>query len=213
MFANFPLILLAFGTLAGQFYGQVDAYWYFNGQSSSQASGFNNKLVEDNLKGEAFFDLEGVRGYMRFRESSDNSSITLIEYDLIGLKGNNNHYHVHVKPVPQYEPAKLANNATALAQLCSQSSTGGHLNPFNIKEKIPAKSAPFDKYEVGDLSGKHGPLQKCPDAGKDDDRYKGVFKDDTLPLFGDNGIVGRSIVIHKNDGSRWVCATIDEITS
>lgn len=207
MFANSPIILLAFATFAGQLYGQVDGYWYFNGPSSEASS----KLVEDKLKGEAVFELDGVSGYMRFRESAQNSSITLIDYDLRGLKGNNNHYHVHVKPVPPYEPASVKNNATALAQLCGPSSTGGHLNPFNIKEKIAAKAAPFDKYEVGDLSGKHGPLQKCPDAM--DDHYKGVFEDDTLPLFGDNGIVGRSIVIHKNDGSRWVCATIDEIKS
>ena len=30
-----------------------------------------------------------------------------------------------------------------------------------------------------------------------------------LPLYGVHSIVGRSVVIHHNDGSRWVCANIE----
>ena len=36
------------------------------------------------------------------------------------------------------------------------------------------------------------------------------YTDDHLTLFGPDSIVGRSIVIHKADASRWVCATIGE---
>ena len=32
--------------------------------------------------------------------------------------------------------------------------------------------------------------------------------DNALPLVGDNSVLGRSIVIHKANGDRWVCATI-----
>uniref|UniRef100_A0A3Q1GDM1 Superoxide dismutase copper/zinc binding domain-containing protein n=1 Tax=Acanthochromis polyacanthus TaxID=80966 RepID=A0A3Q1GDM1_9TELE len=35
-----------------------------------------------------------------------------------------------------------------------------------------------------------------------------VFTDFSLPLFGQNSIVGRSVVIHLTDGARYVCASI-----
>ena len=37
------------------------------------------------------------------------------------------------------------------------------------------------------------------------DRY---ILDAELPLVGNNSVLGRSIVIHKVNGDRWVCATI-----
>ena len=56
-------------------------------------------------------------------------------------------------------------------------------------------------YEYGDLSGKHGLLTATTQA---------FYTDSTLPLFGETSVLGRSIVIHKNDAtaSRWACATI-----
>lgn len=178
----------------------ANAWWYFGAPPSAPTS--------DNLKAQALFDLEGVSGYIKFSQKSGEPSTTLVEYDLKGLQGNINHYHVHVNRVPDYKPESVKNNATALAELCGASSTGGHLNPFNIKEKLPAKSAPFERYEIGDLSGKYGPMQKVQG---EEDHYKGSVEDKTLPLKGENGVIDRSVVIHKNDGKRWVCATIKEI--
>ena len=37
---------------------------------------------------------------------------------------------------------------------------------------------------------------------------QGFVTDATLPLSGPMSVLGRSIVIHKADGSRWACATI-----
>ena len=34
------------------------------------------------------------------------------------------------------------------------------------------------------------------------------FQSPSLPLFGDDSIMGRSVVIHRADGTRWACATI-----
>ena len=38
--------------------------------------------------------------------------------------------------------------------------------------------------------------------------YHRYALDNALPLVGDNSVLGRSIVIHKANGDRWVCATI-----
>ncbi|XP_054460526.1 uncharacterized protein cusr isoform X2 [Anoplopoma fimbria] len=56
-------------------------------------------------------------------------------------------------------------------------------------------------YEIGDLSGKHMFL-----AGKNE--MDMTFTDFSLPLFGPNSIVGRSVVIHQTDGARYICASI-----
>lgn len=62
--------------------------------------------------------------------------------------------------------------------------------------------ATVDKYEVGDLSGKYGTI-----GAKD--TLSLVRKDYNLPLFGANSIVFRSMVIHYNNGSRWVCSNVN----
>ena len=60
-----------------------------------------------------------------------------------------------------------------------------------------------DKYEVGDLSGKYGTI------GANDALSLVRKLDYNLPLFGENSIVFRSMVIHYNNGSRWVCSNIN----
>lgn len=182
------VLLLATNLLAllVVFQQPADAWWF---QSSVAAP----------ARALASFNMEGVNGTFKFTQQSP-SEPTTCEYELTGLKGNNNLYHVHVRPVPY--------NHDDPAKLCGDPATGGHLNPHNITVKLPPKSASLDKYELGDLSGKHGPLLRVAGA---EDRYMGSFTDDKLPMFGEHSIVGRSIVIHKNGGQRWVCASIVEI--
>jgi hypothetical protein len=61
--------------------------------------------------------------------------------------------------------------------------------------------------EVGDLSGKSG----ISLAGlKNIDRES---FDSNLPLYGPNGVVGKSIVIHKATGENWVCANIVDLAA
>lgn len=185
----------------------VGAWWLFADPKANVAPPAALIPASSPLKAIAQFDLDGVRGSFRFTQKS-LSEPTLLEYDLHGLKGNNKFYHVHVKPVPAYDADKVKNNATLVAELCADPATGGHHNPFRVTAKLPPKSAPLDQYEIGDLSGKHGPLLKVgPDA---EDHYQGAFTDDKLPMSGAHSIIGRSIVIHKLDGKRWVCASIVE---
>ncbi len=62
--------------------------------------------------------------------------------------------------------------------------------------------ATVDKYEVGDLNGKHGNLNPLQDLKTD-------YVDWNLPLFGNTSIVGRSVVVHKvEQGKRWSCSPI-----
>lgn len=199
------LATLAYSLLAlaavSQWPQSADAWWFSAEPATTAAPSGAGAL-----KALATFNMDGVYGTFKFTQNSA-SEPTKAEYDLHGLQGNNKLYHVHVKPVPDFKPEQVKNNATALAALCSDAATGGHLNPYNIKEKLPPQSAPFERYELGDLSGKHGPLRMVNIAGHRD-HYMANFTDDKLPLSGPNGIVGRSIVIHKNDGKRWVCASI-----
>lgn len=180
----------------------ADAWWLFADQPAPSAA-----LTTVN-KAVATFDMDGVKGTFKFSQPTANGP-TECQYNLSGLKGNNRNFHVHVKPVPQFDPELVRNNATILAGLCADPATGGHLNPHHVTAKLPPKSAPLDQYEIGDLSGKHGQLLEASSGG-DPDRYVGSFTDGHLPLTGDHGIIGRSIVIHKNDGKRWVCANIVE---
>lgn len=184
--------------------------WYFGTGSETTATA-TASAKSDPKAAQANFQMDGVSGFMRFTLSdlANQSSPIKIDYELHNLKGNNQLYHVHVRPVPPFNAEEIKHKPGAIGDLCNEPATGGHLNPTNIKEKLPAKSAPFEKYEIGDLAGKHGPMVKV--AG-DSDLYKGSFVDPLLQLSGPNGIVGRSIVIHKSDGGkRWVCASINEL--
>jgi hypothetical protein len=69
-------------------------------------------------------------------------------------------------------------------------STGGHYSPTGYQTDVWALSA-----KVGTLSTARV-------------EQVGVTVVD-LPLFGDDSVVGRSIVIHKPNGDRWLCATIE----
>jgi hypothetical protein len=87
---------------------------------------------------------------------------------------------------------------------CTGEAIGGHFNPYNYDPSESPKPAvgSDDQYEVGDLSGKHGLLKDMQDIRE-------IYNDTTLPLFGYQSIIGRSIVIHKkHKGERWACASI-----
>jgi hypothetical protein len=95
----------------------------------------------------------------------------------------------------------------------------GHFNPTFQDVANPTPGEP-STYEIGDLSGKHGRLIPTADTGNTADPTRLVVREtytDTTasilynPTAGSKGsmwIVGRSIVIHNADGSRWVCANI-----
>jgi len=114
---------------------------------------------------------------------------------LTGLGEGAGSFHAHEFPVP----AKI----DAADSPCGR--TGGHFNPTNIDPSTSPKTGEgsFDKYELGDLSGKYGDLTHR-------DHLQENVVDPTMTLFGPLSIVGRSIVIHKSPvPKRWICANID----
>lgn len=144
----------------------------------------------------AVVTMRGIKGYFGFRQSSP-FDVTELRVNLTNLQSRVGPYHVHLFPVPSVRSAPPS--------LCSNDYVGGHWNPFEVKKNDPTypkvPGSTHDRYEIGDLSAKHMSL-----AGKNE--VDAVFTDFNLPLFGQNSIVGRSVVIHKTDGSRYICASI-----
>lgn len=119
---------------------------------------------------------------------------------------------MHKFPVPQRQSAD--------DQRCSVGNVGGHFNPYGVSISDSPANGTEDQYEVGkdtlspvkilwllkisplsfmllgkgDLSGKYGKISTA--------KYSRIFDDWNLPLFGPNSVVGRSIVLHRSDGSR-----------
>ncbi|XP_065657005.1 uncharacterized protein LOC101240538 isoform X2 [Hydra vulgaris] len=117
---------------------------------------------------------------------------TFVEITLQGLDSQLNGYHIHMFPISDS------------TNRCSQSSVGGHFNPYQVNASTspqPGKGS-YDKYEAGDLSGKYGTL-----LGKNN--FSLQIVDVSLQLYGFNTIVGRSVVLHRTDGSRFICANIE----
>ena len=59
-----------------------------------------------------------------------------------------------------------------------------------------------DQYEIGDMSGKYGNIGS-------NTALSAVYTDYNMPLFGLNSVLFRSVVIHYNNGSRWVCSNVN----
>ncbi|XP_061393687.1 uncharacterized protein LOC133329207 [Musca vetustissima] len=119
--------------------------------------------------------------------------ISNIEVQFKGLNENSG-YHIHMTPVEDN-----------LAFPCEETTLYGHFNPFQVnpKHSPPPRHGSTEQYEMGDLSGKFGTLDKLT-------QYEGFFNDTQLPLFGINSIIGRSVVIHKKRrNARWACSTLE----
>ena len=144
----------------------------------------------------AFINMNGVKGEFTFKQNY-RTDPTIITVRLDNLRGRGKYYHVHEFPFLQRQLKG--------ASPCSEESVGGHHNPFAVENKLNPLASTNDQYEVGDLSGKHGTL---PEEQSISTFYFNSHVDFNLPLFGVHSIVGRSIVIHSDDGTRWICANI-----
>nr|XP_046263940.1 uncharacterized protein cusr [Scatophagus argus] len=144
----------------------------------------------------AVMNMRGIKGYFSFRQASP-FDVTELRVNLTNLENRVGPFHVHNFPLPSVRSPP--------SSMCSNDNVGGHWNPFGVDTSDPTyptmPGSTHDTYETGDLSGKHMSL-----AGQNEVNM--VFKDFNLPLFGQNSIVGRSVVIHKTDGARFVCASI-----
>ncbi|GFO44805.1 superoxide dismutase [Cu-Zn], partial [Plakobranchus ocellatus] len=168
------------------------------GNNVEPACGMIN--VYETRSATATFNNAGVQGYIKFTQKSPlDPTVTFIHVK--GLSANAGGYHVHELPVPE----RLASTQ---GNMCAGERVSGHFNPFVSVVGYPglvgypsAATSTYDMYEVGDLSGKYGLLDGLQIKNE-------TYTDRNLPLFGQNSIIGRSIVIHRIDGSRLVCVNI-----
>ncbi|KAI4874034.1 hypothetical protein NFI96_019579 [Prochilodus magdalenae] len=144
----------------------------------------------------AIIDMRGVKGQLTFRQPTP-FDLTTLTVNLTNLNGRVGPYHVHLFPTPQLRSPPEST--------CSNDILGGHWNPFGVNTQAsvypPSPGSTHDYYEVGDLSSRHGSLANAND-------FQASFTDWNLPLFGQNSIVGRSVVLHQPDGTRFACASI-----
>nr|XP_020476681.1 uncharacterized protein LOC109972288 [Monopterus albus] len=165
---------------------------FFTGSSYKCAQMYN--LPEKQVA--AVVNMRGIKGYFSFHQASP-FDVTELRVNLTNLQSKVGPYHVHFFPVPSVKPPP--------SSLCSNDNVGGHWNPFGINTTVPTypkvPGSTHDMYEIGDLSAKHMSL-----GGQT--KVDMVFKDFNLPLYGQNSIVGRSVVIHQTDGTRYACASI-----
>lgn len=118
---------------------------------------------------------------------------TEVKINLHGLNGLANNYHLHEIWVPRDRLFP-----------CSFDSVNAYFNPLELDNSVGVLpgAGSKDQYEVGDLSGKYGPLTGKTHEKKD-------ILDTSLTLHGLNSIVGRSLVINKQERNfQWTCGTI-----
>lgn len=145
------------------------------------------------LTARATFSQKGIEGNITFTQSTPLSP-TNITVTLTGLsQGSLYSWHVHQYPF-----------TAALISPCSSASVGGHYDPLGASTRpnyrINCNPSNVTGCEIGDLSGKFGSLNET--------LLPLVLSDGTLSLYGRHSIVGRSVVIHLQNGSRFVCANV-----
>ncbi|XP_037782115.1 uncharacterized protein LOC119578625 [Penaeus monodon] len=143
-------------------------------------------------KARAIFNGMGVTGEVRFEQTSVFAP-TDLTLDLRGLAGRAGGFHVH--ELPSYPPKHAGDFP------CGK--TGGHYNPFEVDPSTSPEPGlgSHDRYELGDLSGKHGLLTGLQEV-------EATVTDHNLPLFGPRSVLTRSLVLHRDSGERWLCANI-----
>ena len=144
----------------------------------------------------ATFNQRGVRGIILFSQDrvDSNTTITVNLTNLDQFPGESYPWHVHQYPFP-----------LGIINPCRGEITGGHYDPLgantgaNYANNCAMNS---ELCELGDLSGKFGPLRA-------ENNVIETFSDPRLFLYGVYSIIGRSVVIHFRNGTRFICANIE----
>lgn len=150
-------------------------------------------------KVEASFNSDGVRGSIGFSQRHASEPVTFY-YNLYGLEGNVKLYSINSLPVGQ-------RSKTDISHQCSN--LGPIFNPLRVNVVDNPAVSTTDQYPAGNLSSKHGHLLVVD--SDDDDHYINEHIDLSLQLYGSQSIVGRSIILRKNNQENWVCANLEYV--
>lgn len=150
-------------------------------------------------KVEAVFNMDGVRGSFKLSQRHITEP-TSISYDLFGLEGNIKHLSIRELPLPY---RMSADNS----KICS--SLGDVFNPTKTVDSNNKDKTTIDMFRAGNFSAKHGHLSVID--SEYEDHYMGESTDLSLQLYGAHSVVGRSVLVSKNNGDPWVCATLNYV--
>ncbi|KAM8962430.1 uncharacterized protein RCH25_037970 [Pelodytes ibericus] len=146
---------------------------------------------------EAFvnFSMWGVNGSFTFKQESPFHQ-TELEINLENLGGLVSCYAIHSLPISYRQQTEQ--------NLCDDVGTGAIWNPLGVNTSDPTAHGNYhSQWEIGDLSGRHPTLQGTQNVQL-------ALRDYNLPLYGNNSIIGRSVVLYKADGRRWICGMVQQ---
>ncbi|XP_073491424.1 uncharacterized protein [Aquarana catesbeiana] len=139
----------------------------------------------------AQFSMKGVEGSFSFKQESPFHP-TQLSINLWRLRGLAGQYRIHSLPVRARHHSDQ--------NLCDEGNTGSLWNPLSVS--TANNRGGHTSWPIGDLSGRHGTLQ-----GRE--AFSAVLTDWNLPLFGNNSVTTRSVLILKASGEPWACSTIN----
>lgn len=143
--------------------------------------------IPSNIKGSINLEQESVTEH------------TSAKLDLNGFNGNVENYAIHQVWVNDDREFPCSNDSLYEIYDPFTTEQSSHLPPTAHY----GTTATVDRVKVGDLSRKHGSLEGLQSVQKQ-------FRDNNLPLFAPNSIIGRSVVLRAavND-FRWVCGNVE----
>eukprot|EP00117_Sycon_ciliatum_P003252 scpid21456/ scgid4467/ len=160
-------------------------------------------LVAQSRRAVAEFSLNGVRGSLVFEDSSSENGTSGSSGNWVQIDSRRLHGIDHLGPLTWHVHLYPFKYTISPMHRCT--STGGHYDPHGKATAVryaqlckPSSGNPFRDCEVGDLSGKFGPLRRT------------LYRDRT-PNMSVAELIGRSVVLHVFSGERFACANIVEV--
>ena len=143
-----------------------------------------------------------VAGTVYLRQLDENSDtfvfVNLFHVDT-AKKGTNLMWRI--------EETKFVDDYEDMAEHCK--SSGGVYNPFSIADSDDCNTTNHKACRVGAMTDKHGNITaSLATATEAETSAKRLFTDGNLPLKGEKGVVGHSIVVYTESNPHLACANI-----
>lgn len=143
------------------------------------------------------FSQGGVSGSVVFSQLTPSDPVS-VHVNLLGLDQYTDAYRWRIQEFP-------IRSSLLRPFPCSESEIGGLFNPDSINATAMCENTEQSMCALGDLSSKLGALRP--------DRPWQSFDDPFISLRGPNSIIGRSLVIDREDGPNgaFICSNIEQL--